>query len=86
MSESTHSIIGSDAKDPAGLLRSVFKRIMAGNPCYLASAGLLLYGINQLTMSDAKLTKEQAAPISDARPLKAALVSSHYFRIVVLMP
>ena len=32
----------------------MFKRIMAGNPFYLASAGLLLYGINQLTM-DSKL-------------------------------
>ncbi len=30
-------------------LRSLFKGIIAGNPFYLASAGLLLYGINQLT-------------------------------------
>ena len=35
-------------------LRSLLKRIMAGNPFYLASAGLLLYGINQLT-TDSKL-------------------------------
>ena len=34
--------------------RLAFKRIMAGNPFYLASAGLLLYGINQLT-TDPKL-------------------------------
>jgi hypothetical protein len=32
----------------------MFKRILAGNPFYLASAGLLLYGINQLT-TDSKL-------------------------------
>lgn len=35
-------------------LGSMFKRIMAGNPFYLASAGLLLHGINQLT-TDSKL-------------------------------
>jgi uncharacterized MnhB-related membrane protein len=35
-------------------LRLAFKLIMAGNPFYLASAGLLLYGINQLT-TDPKL-------------------------------
>lgn len=35
-------------------LRSLCKRIMAGNPFYLMSAGLLLYGINQLT-TDSKL-------------------------------
>jgi len=37
-----------------GPLRLAFKRILAGNPFYLASAGLLLYGINQLT-TDPKL-------------------------------
>jgi hypothetical protein len=35
-------------------LQFAFKRILAGNPFYLASAGLLLYGINQLT-TDPKL-------------------------------
>ena len=35
-------------------LRLTFKRILAGNPFYLISAGLLLYGINQLT-TDPKL-------------------------------
>jgi hypothetical protein len=33
----------------AGPIQSLFKRILAGNPFYLASAGLLLYGINELT-------------------------------------
>src|SRR5215469_6740422 len=42
------------ATDFVELLRSLFKRILAGNPFYLASAGLLLYGINQLT-TDSKL-------------------------------
>jgi hypothetical protein len=37
-----------------GRLLSIFKRILAGNPLYLASAGFLLYGINQLT-TDSKL-------------------------------
>jgi hypothetical protein len=40
--------------EPISPLRLAFKRIMAGNPFYLASAGLLLYGINQLT-TDPKL-------------------------------
>ena len=35
-------------------LWSAFQRIMAGNPFYLMSAGLLLYGINELT-TDSKL-------------------------------
>ena len=35
-------------------LRSMSARILAGNPFYLASAGLLLYGINELT-TDAKV-------------------------------
>jgi hypothetical protein len=42
------------ANELIGRLRSLFKRILAGNPFYLASAGLLLYGINQLT-TDSKL-------------------------------
>jgi len=37
-----------------GRLLSIFKQVMAGNPFYLASAGFLLYGINQLT-TDSKL-------------------------------
>ena len=37
-----------------GRFLAIFKRIMAGNPFYLASAGFLLYGINQLT-TDSKL-------------------------------
>ena len=44
----------STAIDFVELLRSLFKRIIAGNPFYLASAGFLLYGINQLT-ADSKL-------------------------------
>jgi hypothetical protein len=40
--------------EPVNPLRFAFKRILAGNPFYLASAGLLLYGINQLT-TDPKL-------------------------------
>src|SRR4051812_9888214 len=35
-------------------LRALMKRIIARNPFYLISAGLLLYGINQLT-TDPKL-------------------------------
>lgn len=42
------------AREIVASLQSLFKRIMAGNPFYLASAGLLLYGINQLT-TDSKL-------------------------------
>lgn len=42
------------ANNFVGSFRSIFKRILAGNPFYLASAGLLLYGINQLT-TDSKL-------------------------------
>src|SRR5579863_1739427 len=40
--------------EPVNPLRFAFKRILAGNPFYLASAGLLLFGINQLT-TDPKL-------------------------------
>jgi hypothetical protein len=38
----------------APYLKASLKRLYAGNPSYLASAGLLLYGINQLT-NDPKL-------------------------------
>jgi uncharacterized MnhB-related membrane protein len=50
-STSTSPPVGHELVSP---LRTMFKRIMAGNPFYLASAGLLLYGINQLT-TDPKL-------------------------------
>ena len=43
--------IGNELVSP---VRLALKRVMAGNPFYLASAGLLLYGINQLT-TDPKL-------------------------------
>lgn len=43
--------VGNELVSP---LLMAFKRILAGNPFYLASAGLLLYGINQLT-TDPKL-------------------------------
>ena len=41
-------------------LQYAFKRVMAGNPFYLASAGFLLYGINQLT-TDPKLVGAEFA-------------------------
>ncbi|HEV2329949.1 MAG TPA: hypothetical protein VGY56_14300 [Verrucomicrobiae bacterium] len=56
MQDSTSPAPGSQptVNQFVGSLSSMFKRIMAGNPFYLASAGLLLYGINQLT-TDSKL-------------------------------
>src|SRR5258708_31809233 len=42
------------ARPLADDLQTWLRRIMAGNPFYLISAGLLLYGINQLT-TDPKL-------------------------------
>lgn len=51
MQDSTSQAAGRQltANEIVGRLQSLFKRILAGNPFYLASAGLLLYGINQLT-------------------------------------
>ena len=56
MSDSVDSASASppEGQELVSPLRLAFKRIMAGNPFYLASAGLLLYGINQLT-TDPKL-------------------------------
>ena len=48
------------ANEFVGSLSSMLKRILAGNPFYLASAGLLLYGINQLT-TDSKLVGAEFA-------------------------
>jgi hypothetical protein len=51
MLESTNSAAGSlpTMNEFFGRLLSLCKRILAGNPFYLASAGLLLNGINELT-------------------------------------
>jgi hypothetical protein len=51
MLDSINSPVGSSpaANNFVGPLRSAFKRILAGNPFYLVSAGLLLYGLNELT-------------------------------------
>src|SRR5579859_5028537 len=35
--------------DASGVIKGLFKRFLASNPFYLTSAGLLLYGINQIT-------------------------------------
>lgn len=51
MLESTNPAPGTPPtlNELAGRLLSLCKRILAGNPFYLASAGLLLYGLNELT-------------------------------------
>jgi len=51
MPDSTNSITVPPpvARGSARALRLTLKQVLAGNPFYLASAGLLLYGINQLT-------------------------------------
>ena len=56
MSDSQSSTVdaSSDTTELVSPFRLLFKLILAGNPFYLASAGLLLYGINELT-TDPKL-------------------------------
>ena len=56
MPDSTDSALPSPwtAQKLGNQLQLAFKRVLAGNPFYLASAGLLLYGINQIT-TDPKL-------------------------------
>src|SRR5258708_18327993 len=48
------------ARPLADDLQTWLRRIMAGNPFYLASAGALLYGINQLT-TDPKLVGAESS-------------------------
>jgi hypothetical protein len=44
--------------DASGAIKAMFKKFLASNPFYLTSAGLLLYGINQITTDTKWLSTE----------------------------